>query len=304
VNQKKKKYNNILMHSIILSIIFSIAALTFGFLMSSFVILFDGIFALVGVILTYISVLSVKFIKKKDLKNYPFGKEAFEPFIVLIQYSIILIVSITSIINATQVILEGGIDTDIESGVFYGILSSIFCYAAYIYLKYLAKKNPTEIEKVEIEQWKFSFLFSLAMLIGFSVAWIFTRTPLVPYVIFVDPALNILITMAFIITSVTAIRNCVKELLSAAPSEELTSFITEKVKNISSEYHYLDMVLRLGKVGRELIIEIDYIIEENSLMDSIRIQDQLRDNLAGSLEEIPYKKWLNVSFVGDMKWAE
>lgn len=305
MNLKKKTPDNLLLiYSIVFAIIFSLGALIIGFLASSQVILFDGIFSLSSVILTYISILSVKFIEKEDLKNYPFGKEAFEPFIVLGQYSIILVVSVTNIINAIQVILEGGRDVHIEFGIFYGVFSSTFCFGVMLYLKYRAEQNITAIEKIEIEQWKFSFLFSLAMLVGFCIAWMLTKTSFETYVIFIDPILNILITLAFIRTAIIAIHNCMKELLQAAPSPELTSIITKKVDSISSEYIFSDMVLRLGKVGGELIIEIDYVIEENSEMDSIRMQDLFRDKLAGSLAEVPYKKWLNVNFIGDIKWAE
>lgn len=305
MNFKKENPDNLLLiYSIVFTIIFATVALIIGFLTSSQVILFDGIFSLSSVILTYMSILSAKFIEKEDLKNYPFGKEAFEPFIVLGQYSIILVVSITNIINAIQVILEGGRAVDIEFGILYGVFSSIFCFGVLLYLRYLAKQNITAIEKIEIDQWKFSFLFSLAMLIGFCIAWMLSKTPFETYVIFIDPILNILITMAFIRTSIIAIYNCMKELLQAAPSPELTSLITKKVNSISNEYDFSDMIIRLGKAGEELIIEIDYIIEENSVMDSIRIQDLFRNKLADSLAELPYKKWLNVNFTGDIKWAE
>jgi len=302
--KKENSDNLLLIYSIVFSIAFALVALLIGYLTSSQLILFDGIFSLSSVILTYMSFLSLKFIEKEDFKNYPFGKEAFEPFIVLGQYSIILVVSISNIVNAIQVILEGGRNVQIESGILYGVFSSIFCFGVLLYLKYRANQNIAAIVEIEIEQWKFSFLFSLAMLLGFFIAWILTKTSFEPYVIFIDPILNLLITLSFVKTSIIAIYNCMKELLQAAPSPELTSLITKKVNSISNEYRFSNMVLRLAKVGGELIIEIDYVIEENSEMDSILMQDLFRDKLAGSLAEVPFKKWLNVNFTGDIKWAK
>ena len=305
MNSEKSKPNNALLkYSVIFSAILSISALIIGFMASSQVILYDGIFTLIGIALTYLSILSVKFIKKKDFKNYPFGKEAFEPFVVITQYAVILAVSISNMVSAIQIVLAGGTDMDINSGIIYGLLSSILCFAAYMFLKYIAKKNATAIEKVEVEQWKYSFLFSLTMFIGFSVAGILSKTFLVAYVAYVDPVLAILITIAFIKTSVSSIRTSIKELLHATPSPELTSLIKEKVDLINRRHHFSNMVLRIGKDGQELIVEIDYIIEENSELDSIRKQDQLRSELSHSLSEIPYKKWLSITFTGDIKWAE
>jgi len=301
---KSKSDNHLLKYSVVFSFILSITAIIIGFITASQVILFDGIFTLIGIVLTFLSIVSVKFIKKKDFKNYPFGKEAFEPFIVITEYCIILLVSISNMVSAIQVILAGGTDMDINSGIIYGLLSSILCFTAYRVLKYTAKRNATAIEKIEVEQWKYSFLFSIAMLIGFCTAWILSQTRLISYVIYVDPVLAILITLLFIRTSLSSIYKNIKELLYAAPSPELTSLIEEKINYINHSYHFSNTVLRIGKVGQELIIEIDYIIEENSELDSIRKQDKLRTELNRTLSEIPYKKWLSVTFTGDIKWAE
>jgi len=304
MNSENTKQSRLLRYSIIFSIIFAAAAFIVGFFTSSQVILFDGIFTLIGVVLTYFSILAVEFIKKKDFRNYPFGKDALEPFIVIVQYSIILIVSVTNMVTAIQALFNGGNDMDMQSGILYGIFSAILCLIAFLYLKYLAKKNTTAIIEVEIEQWRMSLLISLSMLIGFSIAWIFTRTAWAPYVVYIDPALAILFTLFFIRTAALSIRDSVKELLYAAPAPELTSLITEKVNHLNDVYDFTDMILRIGKVGQKLVIEIDYIIEANSKIDSITAQDNLRAELDSSLSEIPYKKWLSISFTGSRKWAE
>jgi len=304
MNAKNEKQSNLLIYSILFSAILSIIAFIIGFMTSSQVILFDGIFTLIGIALTFLSILSAQFIKKKDFKNYPFGKEAFEPFIVIAQYCIILAVCVSNMISAVRVILEGGADVDINSGFLYGFISAVLCYLAYMFLKFIAKRSATGIEEVEVTQWKFSFLFSLAMLAGFGVAWILSKTRLLPFVSYVDPVLAILITLLFIKTSVSSLRTSIKELLHAVPSLELTSLIEEKINQINLNYHFTDTVLRIGKVGQEIIIEIDYIIEENSELDSIRKQDTLRAELNRSLSEIPYEKWLSLTFTGDIKWAE
>lgn len=303
MSSRTTESNKVLKYSIIFSTSFSVIALIFGFLTSSQVILFDGIFNLIGVVLTYLSILSMKFMKKEDIRNYPFGKENFEPFIVISQYCIILFVSISNIVNAIQAILDGGRDMDIGAGIIYGLFSFVFSLGGFMYLKHLAKSLPSSIEEVEIEQWKFGYLFSLAILIGFSIGWILTKTPLAPYIVYLDPVLTIVITIVFIRTAILSIRNSVRELLIATPSEELTSLITEKINHINSQYHLSNMVLRLGKVGGQIVIELDYIIEEGSEFDSIRAQEELRAEVDNSLKEIPYDKWLNVNFIGDIKWA-
>jgi len=45
-------------------------------------------------------------------------------------------------------------------------------------------------------------------------------------------------------------------------------------------------------------------VKRDSTMDSIEMQDKLRKELTQKLDEIPYEKWINISFTGKMKYAE
>jgi len=297
-------YSPIMIYSIVFSVVLTVVALIAGFLSSSQVILFDGIFMFIGAVLTYLSVLSVRFMGREDLKNYPFGKETFEPFIVIVQYIIILMISATNMIIAILTILRSGEVADIGFGLIYGIISTILCFASYMYLKQLKKHRVSDIEEVELQQWKYGVLFSIGVTVGFAIAWVLLHTPLAFYARFADPILAIIITLFFIKTAVDSIRKCIKELLMASPPPELRSQIAQRVNCVSEEYSFSNMVLRMGKVGGQLIIEIDYVIHAGANLDSVCAQDALRQKLADGIADLSYNPWLSVSFTGDTKWTE
>ena len=294
----------VLQSSVIFTITFTIIALIVGILTSSQVILFDGVFNLVGVALTYLSIVSMKFIKKKDEWNYPFGKETFEPFIVITQYCIILYVCTSNIFSAVQIIMEGGRQINITSGIIYGVFAAIFNIAVFLYLKQLTKRHSTAIAEVEIAQWKFSYLLSIGILLGFSIAGILERTSMIRYSGYIDPLLTILITLIFSKTAIVSIRECVRELMIATPSEEIALLITNKIDETNANYQFNEKILRLGKVGSKIIIEINYIIDENCELNSISNQDELRRQLRQTLLELPYEKWLTITFTGDTRLAD
>jgi len=296
--------NTVLKRSVLFIIAYTVMALIVGFLTSSQVILFDGIFNLAGVALTYLSIFAIKFINKRDSWNYPFGKETFEPFIAVTQYFIILYICITTVISAVRVILDGGHAVNIIYGVLYGFLTAVFSIAVYIYLKSITKNRLTAITQVELDQWRFGCLLSIGILIGFSISWILDKSVLAKYSYYADPALTILMTLIFGKTAIFAIRGCVRELLMAKPADEIVESINKKLEAVNSDYGLSDHVLRLGKIGGKLIIEIGYVIEKNSKMDSIQMQDRLRKELVEQLAVIPYEKWINITFTGDIRWAE
>lgn len=298
VNQK------VLRSSVICTSIYTVIALTVGFLTSSQVILFDGIFNLIGVALTYLSIFSVKFIKKPDIGNYPFGKEAFEPFIALIQYAIILYICFSNLVTAVNTILHGGQIIDIMSGISFGLFGAVFNLLVFGYLKMLTKKHSSAISEVEIDQWKFSLLLSTGILIGFSLSWGLDFTPWHRLNAYVDPVLTMLITLIFAKTAIVSIKSCVRELLGAKPDEEIEALIKAQVDQVCIGVDFKERILRFGKVGGKVIIEIDYVIEENSHLDSVAEQDKLRRQLVEGLKQLPYEKWVNVSFMGDNRLCQ
>lgn len=296
--------NKVLGWSVFFTICYTVVAVVIGLLTFSQAILFDAVTNLVGIVLTYVSVFTMKFIKKKDSWNYPFGKAVFEPFIVIVQYCIILGLCITNAFTAVQVILMGGHEMNISSGILYGFFGSVYSLAIIYFLRSISNKNPTAISELEIDQWRFTALGTVGILFGFSLALFLSRTPLVPYIAFVDPVLTLCITMFFARIAILAIGKSIKELLSGKPSEDITKIIEQKVEQVSSQYKFRDKVLRLGKSGGQIIIEIDYIIEQDCLLDCVYMQDKLRSQLKNTLTELSYEKWLNVNFSGDIKWSE
>jgi len=298
INQK------VLISSIIFTTIFAIIASITGVLTSSQVILFDGIFNLVGVALTYFSISAMKFIKKQDTHNFPFGKETFEPFVAIIQYGIILYICISNIFTAIQVIMYGGNEVSIASGIMYGSFAAIFNIAVYMYLKLLTKNTSTTIAEVEVAQWKFSVLISAGILLGFSLSWVLSMTDFIVYIPYVDPVMTIFITAIFCRLPIIAIKDCMRELLQASPPEEVTNLINQKIEQVDQNYDFSDKILRLGKAGNKIIIEIDYVIEKTSKLDSISEQDQLRDHLTQSFIQLPYEKWVNINFTNNIKWTQ
>ena len=270
---------NVLRSSVICTVIYTVIALTIGFITSSQVNLFDGVFNLVGIALTYLSILAVKFIKKPDRGNYPFGKEAFEPFIALLQYAIILYICLSNIVTAINTILQGGHAIDLLSGISYGLFGAVYNTLVFGYLKMLTKKHSSAIADVEIDQWKFSLLLSMGILVGFSLSWFLNLTPWTVLTSYVDPALTLVITIMFGRTAILSIKGCIRELLGAKPTGEIEAIITEQVNNVCTAKDFKDRILRFGKVGGKVIIEIDYVIEKDSPLDSVVEQDKLRYQL-------------------------
>ncbi|MDK2802080.1 MAG: cation transporter [Oscillospiraceae bacterium] len=284
--------------SIYFSIAITIFALITGVLSSSKLIIFDGIKNLLGAVFTIPSIIAIKFIKKQDNVNYPFGKEAIEPIVAIVQYCALIYICITNINYAIKLILDGGYMIIIKTGIFYGFVSTIFKIGAYIYLKTLTKKHSTAIAEAEVVGWLFESIVGVGILLGFIFSWLLSIIDKPVYMPYIDPILNVIISLIFGIIPLMAIKDCVKELLLAKPKPEIISLIDEKIEKVSINYNFDYRTLRLAKIGGKLIIEIDYVIKEGSKLDSVYKQDQLRSQLEVDFSKLPYTTMININFTG------
>lgn len=298
INQK------ILKSSLVFGFIIAVVAITVGLIISSQIILFAGLTSLLGVVFTYIPLLVLKYIAKIDLKNYPFGKENLEPLMAIMQYIPLIFICAYNIYTAIQVLINGGNEVSVASGVLYGLFSTVFSTCSCGYLIFLAKEHCSPIAEAEIVGWKLEVLVGISLLAGFGIAWVLDKLSFTTVIPYVDPILTIILGIPFSAIPVMACKDAIRECMHARPSGEMADFITDRVENISSGYDFFDKVLRIGKVGSKVIIEIDYIIKKDSKLDNILEQDQLRSRLTQSFAELPYGKWLNVSFTSDIKWTK
>ncbi len=128
--------------------------LAFGLLVSYNVLLLDGVYTLIGAVMSLIALYVAKYIQAQDFERFPFGKEALMPLVVFIQYSIILLISIYGIIESAFSLLhvsDGMID---PIGLYFA-----GWYDLLFHFLLVLKKETTDpsLYWVELEQWRFGF---------------------------------------------------------------------------------------------------------------------------------------------------
>lgn len=291
--------------SLVVSTGFLVFQLIVGFLVSSQAILADGISTLIGTIVSCFNLVFLGFIGRRNVEKYPFGKETLEPFIGVVNQMLMLIIAVTIVIDNAQVIYAGGNDeVHITAVILFGIISTVFNFFGYRYFKKQAKKHPTPTAELLVVGWKFSMIVGVGLMLGFSLSWGLSMTALNPFTAYIDPALAIILMLVFIVSPILEMKNCFKELMQAVPSEEIVNTIAVKVENINEAYDFADKVMRLGKVGGKIIIEIDYVIDRESKLNCVSEQDRLRNSLIQTFAELDYEKWINISFTNDIRLTE
>jgi len=294
----------LLLHSVVLSIAFSIIGVLAGLTARSQMIMFDGLYSLVSVMLSYLSLMAAKFMAKNEWKKFPFGKSIVEPLVIIVKYSAILVILGGSVIGAVYSIATGGQTVNMNTAIYYSVFSSIACLTMYLHLKRQSKKHHSGLLTAESSQWLFDTYASFAVLVTFGLVYLMDRFGIfTALIVYIDPIIVLLMAASFMKVPLVSIRLALREVLGVSPEGELAHRLHSLTKEIEKKYQMKESFLRVTKRRKLLRVEIDFIVDEHSLVQTIKEQDKVREELDRKLKTIQTDKWITVAFTSNRKWA-
>lgn len=294
----------VLSQSVGFAIVFALVGIIVGIITRSYVIAFDGIYSIMSVLLSLFALFSFKFMSTHDWKRYPFGKYAVEPLVVLVQSSILLLTLVISVVFALIALLNGGREVNASFALGYAIVSAFSCLIITLYFRHKSKQFKSGILKSETTHWMFDTLVSFGVLVTFVLVELMRvfniMTSLIPLI---DPVVVIIMGLVFAKLPITQMIDSVQELIGVSSEDELSSNIKNLIQSLEKQYLFKESFLRVSQGRQHIWIEVDFVVDETSLIQSIKDQDKVRESIDRSLKHIKMDKWVTVSFTTDRKWA-
>ena len=298
-----KLENKILKLSVVGALFFALFGIAWGWAIDSEMIIFDGLYSFISLILSMASLFINNFIAKKDTEKFPFGKAILEPLVISIKSLIILMMCILSLKGALSTIASGGNHVEFGLALVYSVVSVIGCGIITWYMMKQGKKISSDLIKADSNQWLMDTALSGAVLVGFLIAMALDNTKLSFVTPYIDPMMTLLVSVVFLKLPIVTFIDSFREIISVKADDNINEDIYVLVKEIEEEYNFEDSIARVSKMGRELRIEIDFIYNKDSKLKTLDQMDYVREEINEAIKHIQYKKWLNVSFTGNKKWA-
>ena len=295
---------NILTFSACGALFFAVLALIWGILAGSQMIMFDGIYSFISLVLTGLYFYAARSIAMGRDKNFPFGRAQIEPMVIVIQSVVLFVVCIRAFSSAAISLFSGGQETNNLSGMGYAAVGVVGCFISWYYIKLVGgKKSPgSDLIKTQGAQWLMDTMLSLAVLIGFFISYIIQRAGYGGYARYMDPLMVIVAVLFFIREPIVALIGGIRGILIMAPDKAIYSASKEAIEEIARQRGFEDIILRLGKSGRELVYEISFVSKDPNNSCSIGEMDDIRREVEGRLRDLfdrPLR--LYVLFVPDRK---
>ncbi len=292
-DRTSKNENHILTISALLASGFAAGGMILGLLVGSIVIVFDGVYSLVSLLLTLLSLAASYYINKPSKSVFPFGKAVLEPIVIAIKATVILVVVLFSLYSALSSLMTGGREVDASVATIFGVVNILGCGYAWWFMAKRSRRYSSGLIEAETKQWQMDTLLSVAVTVGFIVAWLVSLSPFEEYARYADPAMMILMGFYFLKVPFDMLCGASRELLMMTPSKELCLEVGNDVLEIEKISDHQLKVAGITKVGQELRVNIDLHVDDDTLeLDTL---EKTRKQLTSRLSKHRFKLQLQLN---------
>lgn len=288
-----KNENKVLTFSAILASGFALGGLVLGLWVGSLVIVFDGVYSLISLLLTLLSLAAAWYIQKPSDSQFPFGRAVIEPIVIIIKAASILGVVMYALYSAVEALFAGGRQVDASIATLFGVVNVVGCGYAWWVIANKSKQYSSGLIEAEAKQWKMDTLLSLVVTVGFVVAWFISLSPLREYAVYADPAMMVCMSFYFIKVPFDMLKDALRELLMMSPDKELCQKVDNDISAVEQEMPQDIQVTGVTKIGRELRVDVSILTNKKSIeIDDI---ERTRSKITRRLSSLPYDLQLNLN---------
>lgn len=290
--------------SIWAALFWAVLAIVWGLTVSSQMIVFDGLYSLISVLLSLLSLLAFRVIKRGESKRFPFGRDVLEPLTIIVKAVAIGALCVYALTVAVMDLLAGGREIDAGWAVVYAAAATIGCGAIAIYLKRKQRSTHSDLVRAETAQWLMDTYLSAGVLAGFVIAVILQRMGYETVANYIDPAMVALVCLLFLAMPMRLFAQGLREVLQMAPPSHLEDRVRAAVDRAEAEHGFIDSYLRSTKVGGQLVVEVDFVVGPHTSARTVETLDVVREMISEELSDLGFDLWLTASFTAERRWAE
>lgn len=292
-DRTSKNENRILTFSALLASGFAVGGMVLGLLVGSIVIVFDGVYSLVSLLLTLLSLAASYYISKPSKSIFPFGKAVLEPIVIAIKAAVILVVVAFSLFSAVTALMTGGREVDASIATIFGVVNVVGCGYAWWFMAKKSRRFSSGLIEAEKKQWQMDTLLSVAVTLGFIAAWLVSLTPYAHYAVYADPMMMVLMGFYFLKVPFDMLVGALRELLMMTPSKELCQSVGKDVLEIEKVTEHHLKLAGVTKVGQELRVNVDVHVDDDTLeLDTL---EHTRKQLTKRLSKHRFKLQLQLN---------
>ncbi|MEU6560690.1 cation diffusion facilitator family transporter [Nocardia nova] len=292
-----------LVFSLWASVLFVGLALVWGLAAGSQMIVFDGLYSLVSVGLSAISLAAQRIVAKGPDAAYPWGRETWEPVAIVAKSAALGGLCIYASVNAVREILHGGRAVSAVSALMYAITATVLSVLVAAVL-FRAARSGSGLVRAEAAEWAGDAALSLVTLAGFAVAAALETSGHRHLARYVDPGLVILVSLIYLWVPIRLFRGAFREILTMAAPEPVLAQVREVCERVRADHGFEASFVRASSVGGRLDLDLSFVLDADTPHRDIEFFDEVRAEIQRRLASLGYQHSTSVVFTAQRRWVE
>ncbi len=272
-NQKELR---ILKVATIITITYAFIAVAIALVSDSQAMLLDGMYSMIDIVISCLSIYVVKKVHQPPDEKYHFGYAKYESFMTAVDGVLLLGLCCFTLGSAVQDLLHPDPVDHVELIVCFAFVSIFVGLGMGIFMRRVGRKLHSEVLVADSELWLIEGCISAGICVAFSTSMVMERTPgWEQYTAYVDPLACIMISLVFVLKPIKIIRESLYDMVDACPSDE----IRERIANACGECcqrFKLNAVqwFRLRKAGRRLFLTICFTAPDHPPVKEVALMQR------------------------------
>lgn len=298
--------------SIGVTLLVAALGIVFGLLSHSFAIVFDGVYSLVDVLMTVVTLLVARLIAAADaggpqnrrlVEHFSMGFWHLEPMVLACSGLMLTSAVLYALINAVHSFIEGGRVLHFGHAMLYAGVTLVACIVMSVYQLRANRRLKSQLVALDAKAWMMSGAITTALLLAFAMGGMLQGTPLERWTPYIDPGVLALVCLLILPLPLGTIRRALEDILLVTP-QDLRLHVDEVARQVVEEEGFLDFRAYVARVGRGRQIELHFIVPPGLPPRTLESWDRLRDRIGDRIGGDPHQRWLTIAFTTDLEWAE
>lgn len=279
---------------------FAVLSSVWGVLSGSSMIVFDGLYSFVSIGLSMLAVVALRTSRRGPDARYPWGREVWEPVVVVVKAVALAALCVYAVVGATADLLAGGREVATGWALAYAVVATVGGAVVTV----LLRRDPgSDLVRAEAAEWFGDTLLSVGVLVGFVVAVVLVSAGRPDLAAYVDPAMVVVVSLAFLRVPAGLVAGGMREILSMAPPATTQAELDAAVEAVRQQFGLAESFLRASKVGGRVDVEVDFVVGEGSSVRTVADGDVVRQALHDRLAALGHERSVVVAFTTDRRWA-
>lgn len=298
--------------SISMTVLVAGLGILMGILSGSASIMFDGIYSLLDTVMSLLALVVVKLIHadtqsgylSERLRNrFSMGFWHLEPMVLGLNGTLLMAVAIYALVNALGSIFNGGTELHMGAAIAYAAATLLICVTMVRLATVANRRLGSALIALDIKAWIVAASISGALVLAFGLALLLQGTALDWMIPFVDPVALVIVCLAIIPMPIRTIHDALADVLRVTPAD-LHGHVTQVTEDFVARHGFTDFRAYVAKTGRSREISIFIVAPEDRATRPLLEWDLLRDELGDAIGDKGPDRWLTITFISDLRWAE